>query len=111
MAKPLDAFTKDPAAELAYGFNWRTLGWLAVTDEIGDGSGGSTAPVWTITAANGEDPPDLTADDENVEDGEVTLVRLTGGTDGVDYIVRCEVTTTPGGDKDARSFRVLCRAR
>lgn len=109
MGKPLDEFVKDPASELAYGFDWRTLGWLATADTISEAVG--AAPVWTVTAENSDEDVALEIDDETVEDGEVTLVRLTGGTEGVNYLVRVVVTTTPGGDIDARSFRVRCRAR
>lgn len=104
MALPLETFTKDPDAELLYGFDWRALGWLHEDDTI-------SAAEWTITAENGEDPVELEEGNTDIEDGEKTLIRLVGGTAGVNYLARCEITCTPSGDKDARSIRIRCRNR
>lgn len=113
MSNPMDSVDKDPQAVLTYGFDWAALGWLPEGETVGDGSGGTTAPVWTIATENGSVDDELVSDDEftNDPDNTQSLITLSGGTDGVDYIVRALITTTPSGIKDARSIRVRVRTQ
>jgi len=109
----LDDIDKKPNAELWYGFDLGALGYLATGATISEAVG--LAPVWTITEESGvedgtPDPVALVTDDARVDaSGTQLLVRLTGGTDGLDYIVTGKWTTTPGGDVDERAIRIRCR--
>ena len=106
----LDDITKAPRAELWYGFDFGVLGWLPTDEVISEAVDAS--PEWTVVEESGaEETATLLVDDDHVEDGAKAMVRLTGGTVGLDYIVTALITTTPNGDVDERSLRIRCRER
>lgn len=73
--------TKDPDADLDYGFKWHK--WLQTGETI-------DTSTWTITPS-GELSTD--ADSINV-DGNITIVWLQGGVAGSKYLVKNQVTTS-----------------
>jgi hypothetical protein len=86
-------FTKDPDAELDYGFNWSD--WLAT---------GETISSHTVTVETG-----LTKDSDSESSGVVT-VWLSGGTAGEDYSVECEIVTS-ASRTDERTMTIRVKNR
>lgn len=84
---------KDPDAVLDYGFDWTA--WLEA---------GETIATSTWTADEG-----ITVGDSAIGTG-TTKVWLSGGTDGTEYLVTNEITTSAGRTDD-RSIRVIVRER
>ena len=84
---------KDPSAILDYTFTWTD--WLESTETISS---------HTITVAAG-----LTKDSDSESAGVVTI-WLSGGTDGTDYLVACEITTSLSRTEE-RSRVIKCRNR
>ena len=84
---------KDPAALLDFGFDWTA--WLVGNDTI-------VASTWVAT-------PGVEVSDETF-DAHTTTVWLNGGTVGVTYDLRNQVTTS-AGRRDERSMRVSVRER
>lgn len=105
MGKPLVIYerTKDPNSELDYGFDWSSRGWL-------DESPGDTIDTTAWTVAPTGDDDDLTLGETAHADG-ITSAMLSGGIDGTDYLVTCQVTLTPSGRKDERTMRIRVRNR
>lgn len=91
----MEAFTKDPDANLDYTQDWSA--YLAEGDTI-------SSSEWFVadTAATDETPVEVGID--SYTDTE-TLVWLSGGTTGTTYIVTNRVTTT-GGRIDDRSIKI-----
>lgn len=89
-----NVYTKDPAAELDYKFDWSD--WLPAGDTIQDASVTATAG---LTVA-----PDLTVTATAV------TCWLSGGTAGLDYTVTCHIETA-AGRVDERSIKIQVRER
>jgi len=91
-----NVFIKDPDAILDYKFDWAGLtnntkgaraDWLGV---------GETISSYDITPSVG-----ITVDSHSVTDNDTSVtVWLSGGEEGVDYIVVCRVSTTAGRTDD-----------
>lgn len=80
---------KDPdAIKKPYWFDWRT--WLTNEDD-------GTLDSYDVAVEEGED--ELTID-STANDGGLIAVRLSGGTVGSTYTVRCRITTTTGRVED-----------
>ena len=105
MRDPIDTVEHGPGESLRYGFAWAALGWLPAGDTV-------ASAEWTVAVATGvDDPISLIADEDSIEPEVApveTLVRLTGGTSGVDYIVSCLMTSSDG-EIGQRSLLVRCR--
>jgi len=88
MAGP--TFTKDPDGELFYEFNWATE-----DSYLNDGSDSDTGWLQgeTIAASSVTVEDGITLDSTSFTDVRV-LVKLTGGTAGVDYTVKNQITTS-----------------
>lgn len=108
MAKPLVIYerTKDPESELDYGFVWSD--WLLESPGDAIVTTGDDVPVWTVTPTGDED--DIVKG-EQAQTTEITGLMLSGGRNGVDYYVTCQVTLTPSGRKDERTMRIRVRDR
>lgn len=99
-------WVKDPQSTLAVGLHWE--------DVIERGDTLASA-IWSV-------PDGLTKISEEINSApmtdagviyaanEVALVKLSGGTVGMDYVITCEVTTG-AGDIDQRSITVAVRDR
>jgi hypothetical protein len=87
---------KDPAAELDYGFDWATDGWLATGETV-------TTSTWTVAAG-------LVQAASGISAGKVTTVWLSGGVAGTDYTVTNRIVTS-GGRTDERSLTIRVRQR
>ena len=106
----LATYVKDPEAVLDYGFNWSL--WLAVADLT------LSPPVSaeTITSSTWTLPADLTSPavgltkDSDSHGATGTTVWLSGGEDGVDYVVTNHIHTSAGRDDD-RSMKIKVRNR
>lgn len=99
---------KDPQAVLDYGFNWRDLEdedgpWLESGEII-------TSSTWTITADDEDANTTPLVADSTDDDGERTIVWLSGGTAGVSYIVTNSIETD-GDRKEDRSFCIVVTHR
>jgi hypothetical protein len=75
---------KTPNEEKDYGINWAAQ--LAADVAI-------TGSTWTIETTTGS--PDLAIEDDGI-DGMSTVVRLSGGSAGLDYLVSNTITTSDG---------------
>ncbi|MGE0460880.1 MAG: hypothetical protein AB7Q16_05885 [Vicinamibacterales bacterium] len=93
MSMPVRSYIKDPEALLDYPIDWSD--WLGADTITG-------TPVWTV-------PAGLTLAAESNTTTTATA-WLSGGTDGVDYIVECKITTV-GGRVDERSIRIAVREK
>jgi len=89
----MDDFVKDPDAVLDYTVDWSS--WL---------ESGETISSHTITVPTG-----ITKDSDSELSGVVTI-WLSGGVDGTNYIVACEITTSLSR-VDERSILIRCRER
>jgi len=86
---PVRSFQKDPSANLDFGFDWSE--WLGSADQISSSS-------WVSV------PGDLAL--SNPDFGNLsTLVWVSGGSDGTDYLVTNQVTTRDGRT-DERTFAI-----
>lgn len=81
---PLRTFRKDPSSVLDYGFDWSE--WLGSGDII-------VASSWIFDVVGLTTEDDLFGDD-------ATSIWLSGGTDGVDYLVTNRITTLDGRTED-----------
>ena len=82
-------FTKAPIAKLDYGFDWR-----AKTNGVPDALTDWLQPTETISSYVVTVPDGLTKDSDSLAlNGSRVIVWLTGGTDGMTYIVSCTITT------------------
>ena len=78
--RPVDV-TKDPDADLDYGFKWHK--WLQTGETI-------TTSVWDISPSGS-----LATDANSIStDGDITTIWLQGGVAGQNYVVRNRVTTS-----------------
>lgn len=92
-----NVFNHDPNADLDYGIDWRTNGWLAAGESI-------VTSTWTV-------PTGLTGHDDST-DGDVTIIWLRGGTAGTKYTVTNHIITdTVPPRKEDRSLILICRER
>jgi hypothetical protein len=93
-AQPIKRWVKDPNANRPYSVDWSR--YLATGDTI-------SAATWTV-------PAGLT---KGIEGHTTTTawVQLSGGTAGQEYLLVCQVTTTPGGWVDERTVVVEVRKR
>lgn len=99
-------WTKDPEANLTVGLHW------ADVIERGD----------TLATVSWDVPTGMTKESEGISTsamidsgvtypaGEVAIVRVSGGTAGIDYTLTCTVTTS-AGDIDERSITAAVRER
>ncbi len=106
MARP-DVFVKDPAARLDYKFDWRAdtnnHDPAASSDYL---AAGETISSATVTADTG-----ITVDTDSITDTNTSVtVWLTGGTDGEDYEVVCQIETSDSRT-DQRTITIQCRER
>ena len=90
-----EPFIKDPDAVLDFVFDWRVKNWLESTETISS---------YTIDADTG-----ITVDSDS-ETGGVVTAWLSGGTDGENYTVRCEIVTSEGRT-DERSIDIKVMER
>lgn len=101
---PDTSFTKDPAAVLDYCFDWK-----AETNGTGESdwlASGETISSHSVTVESG-----LTKDSDAATDTNTSVtVWLSGGTDGDDYTVTCQITTS-AGRTDERSVTIKVRNR
>jgi len=87
---PIGVRKKDPVARLDYTIDWKP--WLDNGDHV-------AAVAWSI-----ENPPDETLLlDSPILAGSLATVFVSGGTEGANYEVRCQVTTA-AGRIDARTL-------
>ena len=97
MSIPLQVFTKDPDATLTYSIDWSVgpnngPGWL--------GADTLASAVWTAPTGMSKVSESNTTT--------VATVKVSGGTDGVDYLWLCRVTTA-GGLTDDRTILIQVR--
>lgn len=90
---PLRTITKDPAAILDYGFDWRS--WLAA---------GETITSFTVTVTNG-----ITLNSSAHANG-VIEAWLSGGAAGTTYTLNCQITTS-ASRVDERSIAIVVTER
>ena len=97
-------WVKDPDAVLDYKFDW-----AANTNGSGDSdwlASGETISSHTIDADAG-----ITVDSSSETDTDTSVtVWLSGGTDGTDYKVRCEIVTS-ASRTDERTMKIKVRHR
>lgn len=91
-------FTHDPDADLDYGFDWGTKGWLG-DDTI-------AISTWSITK-NDDDELVLST---STHDDTTTTIWADGGTKGTDYTITNHIVTAAGREDD-RSHTLRCRER
>lgn len=84
----MKSFLKDPDAKLDFGFDW--AGWLATGETV-------LTATWSV-------PAGLTNEGE-ANDGEQTIVWISGGTLDTEYIVKLSIVTSDGREDD-RSLRI-----
>lgn len=97
MADQIPERLKDPEAVLDYGVRWGVNGWLEDDETI-------SSSTWTV-----EDG--ITKDDEGTSpDGKTSIVWLSGGIDGEDYLITNHVTTSKNREDD-RSILIKVRQR
>lgn len=100
--KPGTWEVKDPNADLPYAFDWGKY-WLSVSSTIG-------VSTWAVTPTTV--PPLVVADNSIAAGNRSTVVRLTGGKDGIDYQVTNHIETNDvPPKKDDRTLIVRCRQR
>ena len=87
--------TKDPSAVLDFGFDWTAEGWLATGETI-------TASTWSV-------PTGLTVASTPFSTTQ-TVVWLSGGTAGTDYVITNHIVTSQGRT-DERSMTIWVRNR
>jgi hypothetical protein len=90
-------FTHDPDADLDYGFDWGTKGWLG-TDTI-------ATSTWSITKGDA-----ALVLSNSTHDTTTTTIWADGGTVGTDYTITNHIVTTAGREDD-RSHRLQVRDR
>ena len=96
-----DTFIKDHDAVLDYKFDWAGLTNGAEGAPSDWLESGETISSYTITPATG-----ITVDSDSRTDGNTSVtVWLSGGTDGADYTVACEIITS-AGRTDERTITV-----
>lgn len=93
---PFPTIPKSPAANLNYGFDWGTRGWLNTGETI-------TEAAWTV-------PAGLTLEGSAILEGTKTVCRISGGVHGTDYEISCHVTTSEGNE-DERTILLRVRRR
>ncbi len=97
-------FVKDPSAVLDYKFDW-----AALTNGSGDSdwlASAETISSKTVTATSG-----ITVDSSSLSDSNTSVtVWLSGGTDGENYTVACEIVTS-AARTDERSITIRVRQR
>ncbi len=87
--------TKDPAAELDYGFDWSQ--WLTGNEEI-------ASVAWVV-------PDGIIPFDEEFSSTQAKI-WLRGGTVGKSYKITCQIVTNSSPERvDERSFTVSVRNR
>lgn len=86
MPDPYEARLKDPQAVLDYGVRWGEK-WLQADETI-------VSSTWTVPAGITKDSSDI------VDSGKTTLVWLSGGTVGEEYVVTNHVTTSKNRQDD-----------
>jgi len=89
----MSSILKDPDAVLDYGFNWED--WLA------DGE--------TISASSWDVESGLTVDSSSFDDTQ-TVVWLSGGTVGEEYVITNHIVTSAGREDD-RSHTIKMKER
>lgn len=86
--------TKGPADSIDFGAGWGTFLSL-----LGDPPPTIIASDWTVISG------DVTIDAQVIDsDGRGTEVRVVGGTDGTEYILRNQVTLSDGQSFHERAF-------
>lgn len=97
-------WVKDPDAVLDYKFDWR-----ASTNGSGSSdwlSAGEAINTHTIDADTG-----ITVDSSAQTDANTSVtVWLSGGTAGIEYLVRCEIVTS-ASRTDERTMKIKCEER
>ena len=86
-----------PGADLDYGFDWKTNGWLEVGETI-------TASNWSVQ------PAGITLTRPQIVQGTVTSVFAGGGVSGRRYVLTNTVTTS-AGRTDSRTVNIDCKYR
>jgi hypothetical protein len=90
---PIKNFPKDPDAILDFEFDWAD--WL---------QSGETIASYTITVESG------IVNESDAESSGMVTVWLSGGTDGMNYIIACEIVSSDSRT-DERSMRILVADR
>jgi len=99
-------FKKDPDAVLDYKFDW-----AASTNGSGDSDWLDTDNSETIASYTITEETGITLDSDSQGDTDTSVtVWLSGGTDGNDYSVACEIVTS-AGRTDERTILIQCRER
>lgn len=97
---PVETYTKDPKASLAYGHQWK--GWIASSR---DPNATVSSSTWTVTGPDAE----VTVVDQGFTTSE-TWVQVAGGTEWSDYELE-NVVTFSTGETDTRTIRIQVRQR
>ena len=92
-----NTYIKDPAAILAYGFDWSA--WLDGDDHV-------TVSTWAIDGASG-----LAQVSAAIDGGQRTRVTLSGGTESATLYRVTNTIETANGLKDRRSLYIRVAAR
>jgi hypothetical protein len=95
--KPDLIVTKDPDAELDYGFGWTE--WLADVP-AGEDPDTISSSSWIVSGADSE-----LSDADATHDETTTTVWLSGGTVGITYTVTNRIVTA-GGRTEDRSMQI-----
>jgi len=97
-------WVKDPDAVLDWKYDW-----AASTN--GSGSSDWLSAGETINAHTIDEDTGITVDSSALTDANTSVtVWLSGGTAGVEYLVRCEIVTTDGRT-DERTIKIKCEER
>lgn len=86
-----------PGADLDYGFDWKTNGWLEPDETI-------ASSTWSVQ------PAGITLSRLQIAEGNITSVFAAGGTNGRQYVLTNTITTSEGRT-DSRTIRLHCRPR
>ena len=97
-------WVKDPDAVLDYKFDWKAL-------TNGTGTSDWLAAGETIASHTIDEDTGITVDSSAQTDANTSVtVWLSGGTDGTEYKVRCEIVTS-GSRTDERTMKIKVRHR
>lgn len=86
-----------PGAELDYGFDWATNGWLEEGDKI-------ATSTWSVQ------PAGITLSRHQIVQDAITSVFAAGGINARQYVLTNTISTI-GGRSDSRSIRLNCKVR
>lgn len=86
-----------PGADLDYGFDWATNGWLEAGDKI-------------VTSSWSVQPAGITLSRQQISQDAITSVFAAGGINARQYVLTNTITTS-GGRTDSRSIRLSCKVR